>query len=61
MVHAIEHGLAWSLRDVYAMQHVGKQLYPEQFADIDPAKGLADFHERFLPVPFGGTWFASLR
>jgi iron complex transport system substrate-binding protein len=60
-VHAIEHNLAWSLRDVYAMQYIGKQLYPEQFTDIDPAKGLAEFHDRFLPVPFSGTWFASLR
>ncbi len=61
MVHAIEHNLAWSLRDVYAMQYIGKQLYPEQFADVDPAKGLAEFHARFLPAPFSGTWFASLR
>jgi iron complex transport system substrate-binding protein len=60
-VHAVEHTLAWSLRDVYAMQYMAKQFYPEQFADIDPMKGLADFHAKFLPVPFSGTWFASLK
>jgi iron complex transport system substrate-binding protein len=59
-VHAVEHNLAWSLRDVFAMQYIAKQLYPEAFADIDPAKGLADFHARFLPVPLSGTWFARL-
>jgi iron complex transport system substrate-binding protein len=60
-VHALEHNLVWSLRDVYAMQYMAKQFYPEQFADIEPVKGLADFHDRFLPVPFSGTWFASLK
>jgi iron complex transport system substrate-binding protein len=59
-VCAIEHNLAWSLRDVYAMQYMAKQPYPEQFMDIDPVKGLADFNARFLPVPFSGTWFARL-
>jgi iron complex transport system substrate-binding protein len=59
-VHALEHNLAWSLRNVYAMQYMAKQFYPEQFADIDPVKGLADFHARFLPVSFSGTWFARL-
>jgi iron complex transport system substrate-binding protein len=60
-VHAIEHNLAWSLRDVYAMQYMAKQFYPDQFAEIDPVSGLADFRASFLPVPFSGTWFASLK
>jgi iron complex transport system substrate-binding protein len=60
-VHALEHNLAWSLRDVYAMQYVAKQFYPRQFEDIDPMRGLAGFHARFLPVPLSGTWFASLK
>jgi iron complex transport system substrate-binding protein len=59
-VHAVEHNLAWSLRDVFGMQYFAKQLYPKAFEDIDPAKGLADFHARFLPVPLSGTWFARL-
>jgi iron complex transport system substrate-binding protein len=60
-VHAVDHSLVGSLRDVYGMQYMAKQLYPEQFTDIDPVKGLAEFHARFLPVPFSGTWFARLR
>jgi iron complex transport system substrate-binding protein len=59
-VHAIDHSLVWSLRDVYGLQYMAKQLYPAEFADIDPVKGLADFHARFLPVPFSGTWFLRL-
>jgi iron complex transport system substrate-binding protein len=56
-VHAVDHSLVWSLRDVYGMQYMAKQLYPTVFEDIDPVQGLADFHARFLPVPFSGTWF----
>lgn len=59
-IYAVEHNLAWSLRDVYGMQFMAKQFYPEQYADIDPVAGLREFHERFLPVPFSGTWFAKL-
>jgi iron complex transport system substrate-binding protein len=59
-VHAVDHSLVWSLRDVYGMQYMAKQLYPTEFEDIDPARGLADFHARFLPVPFSGTWFQRL-
>jgi iron complex transport system substrate-binding protein len=59
-VHAVDHSLVWSLRDVYGMQYMAKQLYPTEFADIDPVKGLEEFHRRFLPVPFSGTWFAKL-
>jgi iron complex transport system substrate-binding protein len=59
-VHAVDHSLVWSLRDVFGLQYMAKQLYPAQFADIDPVKGLADFHARFLPVPFSGTWFQRL-
>jgi iron complex transport system substrate-binding protein len=60
-LHTIEHNLAWSLRDVYAMQYMAKQFYSKQFEDIDPMRGLAGFHARFMPVPLSGTWFASLK
>jgi iron complex transport system substrate-binding protein len=59
-VHAVDRTLVWSLRDVYGLQYMAKQLYPAEFEDIDPVKGLADFHARFLPVPFSGTWFQRL-
>ena len=60
-VYAVEHNLAWSLRDVYARQFIANQLYPDQFSDIDAVDGLREFHDRFLPVPFSGTWFAGLK
>jgi ABC-type Fe3+-hydroxamate transport system substrate-binding protein len=60
-VAAIEHGLARTLADFAAMQFIAKQLYPNAFADVDPEASLRAFHERYLPVPFGGTWMAALR
>ncbi len=56
-VYAIEHGLCRSLQDFAATRYIAKALYPQAFADVDPAKELADFHNKYLPVPFSGTWF----
>ena len=33
---SIEHGLARTLYDFVAMQYIGKRLYPEAFADVEP-------------------------
>lgn len=60
-VSAIEHGLCRSLVDVIAMQYIGKRLYPEAFADVDPHAELQAYHERFLPVTFNGTWMLRLQ
>lgn len=59
-VNAIEHGLARTLFDFAAMQFIAKRLYPEAFADVDPEKTLRQYHEKYLPVPFAGTWMATL-
>lgn len=60
-MHAIEHGLCRTLFDYVAMQYIAKQLYPEQFADIDPLKAFQDYHARYLPVTFSGTWMLPLK
>lgn len=59
--HAIEHGLCRTLFDYTAMQYIAKRLYPAAFADVDPVKSFADYHAKYLPVPFSGTWMASLK
>lgn len=58
--HAIEHGLGRTLFDFVAIQYMAKQLYPETFADLDPEKAFRDYHQKYLPVTFSGTWFLSL-
>jgi iron complex transport system substrate-binding protein len=60
-IHAIEHGLGRSLMDFAATQYIAKRLYPEQFADLDPIAKLRDYHARWLPVAFAGTWLVPLR
>lgn len=59
-VHAIEHGLCRSLADMAAIQYLGKALWPEAFADVDPRATLARYYEKWLPVRFEGTWFLDL-
>ena len=59
-LHAIEHGLCRALFDYTAMTYVAKQLYPKQFADVDPVAELRQYHEKYLPVKFEGTWMARL-
>lgn len=56
----LEHSLTRSLMDWISMQYIAKQLYPEHFGDADPATALRDFHDRYLPVAFAGTWMARL-
>lgn len=59
-VHAIEHGLGRSLMDFAATQYIAARLHPAQFRDVDPVAKLRDYHARFLPVPFSGTWMVRL-
>lgn len=60
-VHAIEHGLCRTLFDFVAMQYIAKQLHPEAFADIDPERSFRDYHAKYLPVAYSGTWFLALK
>lgn len=60
-VNAIEHGLCRTLFDFVAMQYIAKRLYPEQFKDVDPVQSFRDYHARYLPVAYSGTWMLPLR
>ena len=42
------------------LQQFAKWLYPEEFADMDPVGNFAEFHDRFLPISYSGTFFASV-
>jgi ABC-type Fe3+-hydroxamate transport system substrate-binding protein len=60
-VNAIEHGLSRTLFDFVAMEFIGKRLYPEQFADVDPDRSFREYHERYLPVPYSGAWMVPMK
>ncbi|MCC7370968.1 MAG: ABC transporter substrate-binding protein [Chloroflexi bacterium] len=42
------------------LQQFAKWNFPEQFADIDPEANLRTYHERFLPISYGGTFWVGL-
>ncbi|PTM39603.1 ABC transporter substrate-binding protein [Bosea sp. 124] len=60
-INAIEHGLARTLYDFVAMQYIGKRLYPEAFADVDPVASFKAYHAKYLPVGYSGTWMLPLK
>lgn len=60
-VNAIEHGLCRALFDIVAYEYMAKRLYPDLFADLDPEASFKAYHERFLPVSYGGTWMLPLK
>ena len=60
-LHAMEHGLCRTLFDDTALLYMAKRFYPAAFANDDPVAALADYHARYLPVAFSGTWMLPWR
>lgn len=59
-VYGIYHTASRSLSDLAAAQFMAKALYPTAFADVDPEKTYAEFHQKYLPVQPKGTFFVQL-
>ncbi len=55
-VHAIYHGGARTISDYVYAQYIAKQLYPDAFKDVDPAKNLEDFYRAWLPIEAKGVF-----
>ncbi len=60
-VNAIEHGLARTLFDFVAMEYIGQRLYPDAFRDVDPERSFREYHQKYLPVAYSGTWMLPLK
>jgi ABC-type Fe3+-hydroxamate transport system substrate-binding protein len=60
-LHAIEHGLCRTLFDDAAILYIAKRFYPGAFEGDDPVAVLAEYHRRYLPVSFSGTWMLPWR
>lgn len=56
-LYGMHHGLARSLMDFSAIQFMAKQFHPEAMRDVFPEDNLIEFHQKFLPVDYQGTWF----
>ncbi len=57
---AVSHQLAISALSVLAFECFAKWTHPGLFADLDPAKTLAEINRRFLAVPVEGTFWIGL-
>ena len=55
-VHAIYHGGARTLSDFVYAQYIAKQLYPDAFKDVEPAKNIADYYAKWLPIKAEGVF-----
>ncbi len=58
--HGIYHQFYNSPFHFEAMQAFAKWMYPDRFADLDPAETFDELHERFLPIDNSGVFWASL-
>jgi iron complex transport system substrate-binding protein len=58
-VHALWHQFYGSPYNFLAAIQLAKWQHPQALADVDPTQIYRDFHERFLPVPFSGTFWVT--
>jgi iron complex transport system substrate-binding protein len=59
-VYSIFHGFSFRIYNFAGIQAFAKWFYPELFTDVDPAENLRDFHNRYVPVDYSGTWMIRL-
>lgn len=45
---------------IAATEFMAKTLYPQLFADVNPEKTLQQIFHDFLPIPYSGTYFATI-
>lgn len=65
---AVQKGNAWGLwQNFYlspyhmvAVEFFARQFRPDLFADIDPERTFKTLYQRFLPVPYSGTFWVKL-
>ena len=58
--HGFSHQLINSPLDIVAIETFARWIHPERFADVDPAKTLAEINSRFLAVPYEGIYWVDL-
>lgn len=59
-VYCMDHAGLRSLYDYVYLQYMGKALYPEAFADMDPQTNHKEFYKKYLPVEPEGNFMAKL-
>jgi iron complex transport system substrate-binding protein len=59
-VYSLFHGFTMHIFCFVGLQQMVKWLYPETFRDIEPEENFKDFHRRFLPIEYSGTWMVTI-
>ena len=59
--HTVWHQFYNSPYHFVVLQQFAKWFYPDTFADIDPVANFAEFHDRFLPIEYSGTFWITNR
>jgi iron complex transport system substrate-binding protein len=59
-VYSIFHGFSFRIYNFAGIQAFAKWLYPDLFADMDPAANFQEFHDRFMPVEYSGVWMLGI-
>jgi len=55
-VYGIYHGYCFSVYNFAALETMAKWCYPEEFKDLDPDTTLKEYHDRFMPIGYTGTF-----
>ncbi|CAK8054364.1 ABC transporter substrate-binding protein [Eupransor demetentiae] len=48
-VYALDNHLMRTMKDYVLVEYIAKMLYPNLFHDVNPAKNLEEFNEKYLP------------
>jgi iron complex transport system substrate-binding protein len=59
-VYSLFHGFTMHIFSFVGLQQMVKWLYPETFRDIEPEENFKEFHRRFLPIEYSGTWMITV-
>jgi iron complex transport system substrate-binding protein len=58
-LHAIHYNYYGRPYNFAGFETMAKFLYPQEFADLNPEKDLADFFEKYMPFSYSGTFSAD--
>ncbi|OWV89194.1 iron ABC transporter substrate-binding protein [Rhizobium sp. R635] len=57
----VYQGASRTLSDFAMVQYIAKQLYPEQFKDVDPVADYLGYYKKYLPVVPEGTFAIAVK
>jgi hypothetical protein len=60
-VYGIYHGGNRTLSDFVYARAIAKMLYPDAFADVDPAAELAAYYDAWMPISADGVFVTQLK